>query len=118
MQTPYKLIVQFAGGLRWVCPFCGLLTRSKVTYGSYWIRCKASTCQQRYLVGITLHVPLVTQAKHIPPPDVVIPDSVQEAESTEVRPGQHLTPDAKCGARLWPNNGHIMHVEEMQVIDK
>lgn len=117
IDTPYSPVAQLVGNIRWVCPFCGLLSRSRITYGNYWVRCKYARCHRKFLLGVTFYISLEAQAtgaKHIPPPDVVIPDTVQDAETMNVKPGvSTIKPDARVAIELWPNGGSIMQSKEL-----
>lgn len=116
-ETPYSPLAQLCGTIRWVCPFCGLLSRSRITYGSYWVRCKLQSCHRKFLLGLTFYIPVGTRRSgdaHIPPPDVVIPDTVQDAETIRRKPDVNtIGPDALVVVGEWHNGDPIMQSKEL-----
>ena len=105
MVTPYSPRAQMSATVRWTCPMCGLLNRSRVHYGDYWVRCKASECRRHMLLGLTFHVPANPHGSHhVPPSDVIIPEHAIE------RPHPGLARDAMADATSWTNGQPIMHV--------
>lgn len=80
MTFPYQLRARFMGSLEWVCPRCGKINRSRMTWRSWRARCKGASCKQRYIVRLRLGVltePYQGPKRVPPPPDYIFPSHIE-----------------------------------------
>ena len=56
-RFPYHPRAQICGTICWLCPRCGRINKSHVTYRHWQVRCTSAQCRQRYVIGIRFLVP-------------------------------------------------------------
>lgn len=71
----YKFRARTVGHEEWVCPFCGVFTRTELD-GTEWVMV-CGGCRNRLGVGRVGYI--IPRGQRIYPPDLVIPNGLREA---------------------------------------